>query len=270
MGYKMVFSDMDGTLLWKGVRISVENSAAIRKIVEKGVDFVICTGRGVFGVEPHLRELELIGRKGYVICQNGASVYDLRDMSLVLKQSFSPALVKPIVDFAHAVGGVEVFYYDDRNFMCEYASESVSAYCRVMKTEPQYLSDPMEYKGEFTKCLFSGKREQLEKLKAYAEEQLAEEVNVFYSSDCYLEFVKKGVSKGSALAAAAKDAGVALADTIAIGDSENDLSMILEAGLGVAMANAEEHIKAAADYITERNAEENGVAEVIEKFILKA
>ena len=47
MGYKMVFSDMDGTLLWKGVRVSVENSAAIRKAVDKGVEFVICTGRGV-------------------------------------------------------------------------------------------------------------------------------------------------------------------------------------------------------------------------------
>ena len=60
MGYKMVFSDMDGTLLWKGVRLSVENYNAIRKVVDKGVDFVICTGRGVFGVEPYLKQLDLI------------------------------------------------------------------------------------------------------------------------------------------------------------------------------------------------------------------
>ena len=92
MGYKMVFSDMDGTLLWKGVRVSVENSAAIRKAVDKGVEFVICTGRGVFGVEKHLQELHLLGKKGYVICQNGAAVYDLRDMHLVLKRSFSPSV----------------------------------------------------------------------------------------------------------------------------------------------------------------------------------
>ena len=63
MGYKMVFSDMDGTLLWKGVRLSVENYTAIRKVVDKGVDFVICTGRGVFGVEPYLKQLDLIGKK---------------------------------------------------------------------------------------------------------------------------------------------------------------------------------------------------------------
>ena len=57
-------------------------------------------------------------------------------------------------------------------------------------------------------------------------------------------------------------------DVIAIGDSDNDLPMILKAGLGVAMKNGEEHVKAAAGYVTERTAEEHGVAEVIEKFIL--
>ena len=92
---------------------------------------------------------------------------------------------------------------------------------------------------------------------------------MIYSSETYLELVKKGVSKGNALAATAQEANVPLAETIAIGDSDNDLSMILQAGLGVAMKNGEAHVKAAADYITERSCEENGVAEVIEKFILK-
>ncbi|MBQ6827745.1 MAG: HAD hydrolase family protein, partial [Thermoguttaceae bacterium] len=85
-----------GTLLWKGVRLSVENYNAIRKVVDKGIDFVICTGRGVFGVEPYLKQLDMIGKKGYVICQNGAAVYDLRNMKMVIKRSFSPAMVKPV------------------------------------------------------------------------------------------------------------------------------------------------------------------------------
>lgn len=58
--------------------------------------------------------------------------------------------------------------------------------------------------------------------------------DLFYSSETYLELVKKGVSKGNALAATAQEANVPLAETIAIGDSDNDLSMILQAGLGVA------------------------------------
>ena len=126
MGYKMVFSDMDGTLLWKGVRLSVENYNAIRKVVDKGVDFVICTGRGVFGVEPYLKQLDMIGKKGYVICQNGAAVYDLRNMKMVIKRSFSPAMVKPVADYARSLGEVEMFYYDDRTFMCEFLSDEVA------------------------------------------------------------------------------------------------------------------------------------------------
>ena len=267
MGYKMVFSDMDGTLLWKGLHISVENQKAIQKVVDKGVDFVICTGRGVFGVEPHLKELGLIGKKGYVICQNGAAVYDLRNMELVLKQSFSPMLLKPVADYARAFGDVELFYYDDRTFMCETLTDVVAEYCQVMKTTPRLVNDPTEYEGELTKCLFSGPRETLEKIKAYAEELLGDQVNLFYSSPTYMEFVIKGVDKGSALEATAKKAGVDLKDTIAIGDSDNDLPMIRKAGLGVAMKNGEDHVKAAAGYITERTAEEDGVAEVLEKFI---
>ena len=234
MGYKMVFSDMDGTLLWKGIRLSVENSEAIRKAVDKGVDFVICTGRGVFGVEPYLKELGMIGRKGY----------------------------------ARNLGGLEMFYYDDRTFMCEILSEEVAEYCQVMKTSPRLVKDPTEYEGELTKCLFSGPREKLEQVKKFAKDLLGDQVNLFFSSETYMEFVISGVDKGSALEATAKEAGVDLKDTIAIGDSDNDLPMILKAGLGVAMKNGEEHVKAAAGYITEKTAEEHGVAEVIEKFIL--
>ena len=268
MGYKMVFSDMDGTLLWKGVRLSVENYNAIRKVVDKGVDFVICTGRGVFGVEPYLKQLDLIGKKGYVICQNGAAVYDLRDMKMVIKRSFSPALLKPVADYARSLGDIEMFYYDDRIFMCEFLSDEVAEYCQVMKTTPRLVKDPTDYDGELTKCLFSGPREKLEQVKHFAKELLGDQVNLFYSSETYMEFVINGVDKGSALEATAKEAGVELKDTIAIGDSDNDLPMILKAGLGVVMKNGEAHVKAAADYITEKTAEEHGVAEVLEKFIL--
>ena len=194
MGYKMVFSDMDGTLLWKGVRVSVENSAAIRKAVDKGVEFVICTGRGVFGVEKHLQELHLLGKKGYVICQNGAAVYDLMDMHLVLKSSFSPSVVQPIAERARALG-LELFYYDDRNFMIEKLTDEVKSYCWMMQANPRILQEPTDYEGEFTKCLISGERKNLSALKCYVEKKAGDIFDLFYSSETYLELVKKGVSK---------------------------------------------------------------------------
>ena len=268
MAYKMVFSDMDGTLLHKGIRLSVENKEAIRRTVDKGVDFVICTGRAVFGVERFLEELGLIGKKGYVICQNGAALYALKDMRLVQKKAFSPEKMLPVAKLARELG-LEMFYYDDRNFMVETVTDMVREYAQMMGTELRVVQEPTDYKGEFTKCLVSGKKEVLMQLREKIRPYLGEELHTFFSSDIYMEIVRCDVSKGDALEAAAKEAGVALADTIAIGDSENDLSMILRAGLGVAMHNGDEIVKAAAGYVTERNCEENGVAEVLEKFVLQ-
>lgn len=267
MAYKMVFSDMDGTLLHKGIALSVENEAAIRKAVEKGVDFVICTGRGVFGVERYLEQLGLIGKKGYVICQNGAALYDLQDMRLVQKKGFSPEKMLPVARVARELG-LAMFYYDERKFMTEVVNEDVLEYVKVMGVEMHVVKEPTDYTEEFTKCLIMGKKELLLKLREQILPYLGQELHPFFSGDIYMEIVRSDVSKGDALEAAAKEAGVALADTIAIGDSENDLSMIERAGLGVAMYNAEEIVKAAADYVTERNCEEHGVAEVLEKFIL--
>lgn len=269
MGYKMVFSDMDGTLLRGGTEISVENSAAIRKAVDKGVEFVLCTGRGIFGVERFLKELGLMGKNGYAICQNGATVYDLRTMQPAIRRSFPPGWFAETAKCAREMG-LELYYYDDRNFMTEHATKMVEKYCKVMRTEMRILKNPEEYDGEFTKCLASGPRERLSLLREKMQPLLAGKLDTFFSSEIYLEFVRTGVNKGNALAETAEKAGVPVADVIAIGDSDNDRSMILRAGLGVAVRNAEEDVKAIADYVTEHSCEENAVAEVLEKFVLRS
>lgn len=267
MSYKMVFSDMDGTLLHNGTEISVENLSAIQKAVDKGVEFVLCTGRGVFGVERYLEELGLRGRKGYAICQNGATVYDLQTMQPTIRRSFPPEWFVEIAKTARELE-LELYYYDDRNFMTERPTKQVQKYCKVMRTEMRILENPMDYDGKFTKCLASGPREKLAQLREQVQPLLEGRLDTFFSSEIYLEFVRQGVNKGNALAETAEKAGVALTDVIAIGDSDNDRSMLLRAGLGVAVRNAEEDVKAIADYVTERSCEENAVAEVLEKFIL--
>lgn len=267
MGYKMVFSDMDGTLLRNGTEISVENLTAIRKAVDKGVEFVLCTGRGVFGVERYLEELGLLGRKSYAICQNGATVYDLQTMQPAIRRSFPPEWFAEIAKAARELG-LELYYYDDRRFMTERPTKQVQKYCKVMRTEMGILENPLDYDGEFTKCLASGPRDKLTQLLEQVRPFLDDRLDTFFSSEIYLEFVRQGVNKGNALADTAEKAGVPLSEVIAIGDSDNDRSMILRAGLGVAVQNAEKDVKAIADYITERNCEQNAVAEVIEKFIL--
>lgn len=268
MTYKMIFSDMDGTLLKSVSEISEKNIEMIQKAVDKGTEFIICTGRGVYGVERFLKQLQLTGRKGYVICQNGAAVYNLENMELILRHNFSAADLRPVVECARRKG-IEVYLYDDRTFLAEAETERTRKYCQVMGADMRILPDGLSYDGYFTKCLLSASYEKLQELRQEVEPLVKDKLNMFYSSPNYLEFVKKGVNKGRALEETAEKAGVPLTEVIAIGDSDNDLPMIQAAGLGVAVANAAEHIKKAADFITTRTCEEDAVAEVIEKFILK-
>lgn len=269
MAYKMIFSDMDGTLLKSVSEISERNTKMIQKaVMEKGTEFIICTGRGVYGVERFLEQLRLIGREGYVICQNGAAVYDLRNMKLVLRHNFSAEDLRPVIECARKKE-IEVYLYDDRTFLAEAETERTRKYCRVMGTDMRILPDGLSYDGYFTKCLLSAPYEKLQELRQEIEPFVKDKLNMFYSSPTYLEFVKKGVDKGRALEETAKKAGVPLSEVIAIGDSDNDLTMIQAAGLGVAVANAADHIKEAADFVTTKTCEEDAVAEVIEKFILK-
>lgn len=267
MNYKMIFSDMDGTLLKSDIEISEKNKSAIKMAVEKGVQFVICTGRGVFGVEPYLRQLGLVGQEGYAICQNGGAVYDLRDMSLAIRESFSPEIFKPIVYYARELG-LELYYYDDRTFIAERESERVKNYCKVMGSSVKLMEEPLTHPGEFTKCLVTGDREKLLLVQKMIMETAGDALDCFFSSPIFMEVVKKGVSKGKIMEITAKKAGIPLEEVIAVGDSHNDISMITKAGMGIAVANAEEEVKKVANFITKNSCEQDAIAEVIETFIL--
>ncbi|WMI81163.1 Cof-type HAD-IIB family hydrolase [Anaerotignum sp. MB30-C6] len=267
MNYKMIFSDMDGTLLKNDTEVSEKNRLAIEKAVKKGVQFVICTGRGVFGVERYLEQLNLIGQEGYVICQNGGAVYDLKDMSLAIRESFSPKTFAPIVQYARELD-LELYYYDDRTFIAETESDRVKRYCEVMGSGVKIMEEPLDHNGEFTKCLITGEKEKLLSVQRMVKETAGDELDCFFSSKIFMEVVKKGVSKGNIMEETAQKAGIPLDQVIAVGDSDNDISMITKAGLGIAVANAEPEVKEIADFITENRCEHDAIAEIIEKFIL--
>ena len=95
-------------------------------------------------------------------------------------------------------------------------------------------------------------------------------MDVSFSSNRYMEFNRKGVSKGMGLHKLADLLGVDIKDTIAIGDNYNDLSMIQEAGLGIGVANTVEAMKKDCDYITQSDCNHSAIAEVINKFIFNS
>ena len=122
-------------------------------------------------------------------------------------------------------------------------------------------------KFPIAKCLIVGEPTRLAVLEKEMYEHLKDRMGVFRSEPYFLELVPKGIDKAQSLAVLLKEIGMTKEEMIAVGDGFNDLSMIQYAGLGVAMANAQEIVRQNADYITLSN-EEDGVAAVVEKFIL--
>lgn len=116
------------------------------------------------------------------------------------------------------------------------------------------------------KCLIVGDPEPLAVLEQKMKTELEGKMNVFRSEPFFLELVPNGIDKARSLAVLLEELNMKPEDMIAVGDGFNDLSMIKFAGLGVAMANAQEVVKQGADYITLSN-EEDGVAAVVDKFV---
>jgi len=106
----------------------------------------------------------------------------------------------------------------------------------------------------------------LEKLfRAY----LDDDVTLFTSKPYFLEILPARTDKGTALARVAEFLGIRREEVLAVGDSMNDEAMLRWAGTGVAMVNGDDRIKAIADFVTERTNDDDGIAEVIEKYVLK-
>lgn len=268
MNYKMIISDMDGTLLADANTLSPENKSAILKACEKGVVFVIATGRSVKGVIPYLKTLNLYGNDGYVVCQNGGVIYNLKDITVCKQYNFTTTEFESVFKFAKTFDDTELFYYDNMELIVETVTKEVEGYCDIMGIKPIVTEKPMNYENGFTKVVIHGTHETLLKIQADLRKDESSSLDCFFSHETYLEFVKKGVNKGVALDFVANELGFKHEEIVAIGDSENDISMITKAGLGVAMGNSMDIVKDVADVVLDKDNAQHGVADMIERYIL--
>lgn len=128
------------------------------------------------------------------------------------------------------------------------------------KDFPSYVNFPVN------KCLLTGEPDELERIEPLLAEEYLHEAQIFRSEPFFLEATPKNVDKAYCLEKLLKILGISREEMVCCGDGYNDISMIQFAGLGAAMANAQEKVKDVADYITVRSNDEDGVEEVIEKF----
>ncbi|MFR1710273.1 MAG: Cof-type HAD-IIB family hydrolase [Clostridium sp.] len=273
MKYKLICVDMDGTLLNSKKRISERNLKAINQAHDKGVRFVVATGR-IFVSANYYGDI--IGVKTPIIASNGSYIRE-KDMDKAIYEEYlNKSECTIILNLLKQYNIMPQFYSTDTIYT-EEIKHSALIYSKANETLPKNRQVEIkiikQWENLFDKSLDLIKvmvvDDNKENVKAAKDDFLKlNKFEVVSSMNGSFEIMKKGTSKGEAVKKICEYYGIDKNEVICIGDNENDLSMIKFAGLGVAMGNAEEFVKKQADYITLSN-EEDGVAHVIEKFVLK-
>ena len=268
--YKIIACDLDETLLNRERKVSLKDREAIARAREKGVRFVLATGRGYSTVQGTLDEVGLKDMAGeYVISFNGAALTENLNNRLLYFNGISFDKAKSIFE-AGLNYDVCIHVYTENTVWVWNTPQDEYDYVRGrMVLTPLSEPDIGFLKDEkLSKVLFMNT--DFDYLKKIQDEMsgILDDVAVSFSSGRYIEFNVQGADKGTGLIELARILGVDIKDTIAIGDNYNDLPMIQAAGLGIGVANTIESMKPLCDYITEATNNENAICEVIEKFVL--
>lgn len=273
--YKLICIDMDGTLLSDKHEVPELNRKMIKEATKQGVRVAITTGRIFTSAK---RYSDLIGTDTPIIASNGAYIREKDNDEVIYESNLSKEQFYKILEVIKKYN-LNVYF----NTCDTMITESVIPENHAYKTMDADLAEEYKIKfkenAEFDKVFdeFNGKilkaiciedqnKEALNKAKE--EMQKYDDLEVVSSWHNNFEVMPKGTSKGNAVKILAQMLGIDREEVICIGDSENDLSMIKYAGLGVAMGNALDIVKENADYITDTNSEA-GVGKVIQKFILE-
>lgn len=271
MKYKLIAIDMDGTLLNSENYISERTKRALRAATEKGIHVVLSTGRILKSATYYSQQL---GLKNPIVASNGGIMVDA-DSNILFKSPLDKKSIKEIVKMADDED-VYCHLYDESRFYSSRKVQQVIEFYGETDGELninleifKHIDDILCLKDlNIYKLIFID--ENPDKLRRFREKiSKVENINISSSWWNNIEAMALDVSKGGALKRLIEMLNIEFKDVIAIGDSENDLSMLNIAGLSIAMANGSDEIKKKVDYITDSN-DNDGVAKAIEKFVLES
>lgn len=256
--------DLDGTLTDSKKRISERTKKSIDKFIAAGGTVALASGRPTFGVMPVAKILELDKKGGYILSYNGGCFLDCKNNKQLFMKELTHEYL-PILEKQAKKFGINLMTYngdkayaldiDEQYYMIEI---NINHFIRVK-------ADPLTPQITFPiiKCLMTADGDYLAKVEKEMKKYWEGKLNIVRSEPYFLEVTEVGIDKASTITNMVKKLGKSVDNLICCGDGFNDLSMIRAAGIGVAMANAQEKVRAAADYITKSN-DEDGIVDVVE------
>ena len=264
---RIIFSDMDGTLLDDRKNLSPRMYEAIDNFTAQGGRFVLSSGRPLASILETREKLGLNFPGTFVIAYNGALVYDCEQEKSIWEQRVPYNYVKKVLQLSNECD-VHAHTYTDNSIISPKDNEEL-AYYREHIHMPAIITDDIISaldKEPFKLILIQlDGKDKLEAFRNTLESRTGDKLHTFYSSSVYLECCMKEASKGNAIRFLCGHLGIDIKNSIAAGDAANDISMLQAAGYGVCMCNGTEDAKAVADYVTKSDNNHNGFMEIFDK-----
>ena len=269
MKYKFIASDFDDTFIsTKGV-VGERTLKAVQDFQSLGGRFMLCSGRTFQSLR---REAQEIGFHGDLVCYNGAMIANIDTGEIYYHNTMSVELALELLLEFEKENTLIHLYIDDQLYVKEKNeySDLYKKSCKIDYVTVGYdLSKFLkEINRPVTKILLFDRPERIEELyqKYILLSERDKKFTLSPSAAYLLDFENYGVSKGNGILAMCEKFGVDRSETVCFGDSPNDITMLKVAGLGVAVSNAREVVKQAADYVCE-SCDDDGVGRTIEKII---
>ena len=267
---KILFLDLDGTLLNDEKQITEGNRQALLKALNAGHKIVISTGRALSCAIDLATRLHFTMDGCYVIAYNGSCVYDMYRQKTVFQKTIPMEYVRFLLTRAKELN-IHAHTYSDTEVVTEQDNEHLHQYVHNTQMTYQLVPDACQaLEHDPCKVLIVDyhNRQPLEEYQTSILEWAKGKVDHYFSCDQLLEIVPPNVSKGNAIRILCDELNIPMENTISAGDADNDISMLQTTHVSVVMKNAAPHMYSYATYITERDNNHDGIAEVIDKFML--
>jgi hypothetical protein len=269
---KLLFTDLDGTLLNNDSKVSAGTKIFLDRFLAAGNKLILSSGRPLESIMEVKQEAGLTQKGIYCVCSNGTLIYDC-DKACSIMEKRLPLPYIPYLQEQAQEHGLHIHTYRDNAVISPADDEEIRFY-RLRIHLPLVISPNLAdaVTEEPFKMLVISLHD-FEKLDAFRRDISAwasDKIQAIYSNGMYLELIHKDAGKGNAVRFLCDYFGVPLSDAYAAGDAGNDISMLEAAGTGIAMANASDNVKTAADVITDLDNDHDGLADMMQKLLRKS
>ena len=231
-----------------------------------GVRLCLASGRPPYGMRPLAEQLRLSEYGGLLICYNGAHVEECATGRVLVEQKLDGTVLPELQEWQRKTGLTLMTYHDSHIYTEQPDNQYVRISCRNNKMEAMKVDNfATDAPQTINKCLMVGPPETVKQWEPALQQAFEGRLNILHSTPYFIECLPPRIDKGLALEALLPLLGLQSEELMACGDSFNDIGMLRYAGIGVAMQNAEEEVKAHADYITSSN-NDDGIAAALNHF----